>query len=314
MKTRSMKGGRFEQEGELLEFNPGQLLARAYRAHGVGASVEVETRTLLSEVNDPMWTGFDSPEAPSPRTRPVHLRDLLLQVPTTEAAVPFIRELLPVVTQYGAGTVVEATPAAEAMMQFAGATNTVRKIAAWVPITDEVAMDGLGLSAYVNSRLVELLYVRDDAQILNGTGTSSELTGILTNPNIQTSTAGANKRQAVVLGISDVEQAETVVDTVVINPVDAWNMFNADDLWAHQILEAGIRIVRTMAIAQGTALVGCFRQAAVLRVRKEATLRVATQADDDFVMGKLKVMAELREALNITAPDLFCAVTLPSTA
>ncbi len=311
-----MPGGRFEQDGGLLEFSPGELLARAYRAHGVGATVEVETRTLLSESNtgSSMWTGFDSPESPTPRTRPVHLRDLLLQVPTTEAAVPFIRELLPVVTEYGATTVPEATPAPEVSIEFTGATNTVRKISAWVPITDEVAMDGVGLSAYVNSRLVELLYIRDDAQILNGTGTGVELTGILTNSNIQTSTAGANKRQAVVLGISDVEQAEAVVDTVVINPVDAWNMFNADDLWAHQILEAGIRIVRTMAIAQGTALVGCFRQAAVLRVRKEATLRVATQADDDFVTGKLKVMAELREALNVTAPDLFCAVTLPSTA
>ena len=60
MHTRSMKGGRFEQDGGLLEFDAGQLLARAYRSHGVGASVEVETRALLlSEVSDPMWTGFE---------------------------------------------------------------------------------------------------------------------------------------------------------------------------------------------------------------------------------------------------------------
>jgi len=314
MTTRSMKGGRFERDGGLLEFDAGQLLARAYRSRGIGASVEVETRTLLSEANDPMWTGFDSPQAATPRTRPVHLRDLFVQVPTTEAAVPYMRELLPEVTEYGAAMVAEATASPEVAIEYTGATNPVRKISAWVPITDEVAMDGPGLSAHVNNRLVELLYIRDDQQILNGVGTGSDLTGILTNANIQTSSAGANKRQAVVLGIADVEQAESVVDTVVLNPVDHWAMFTADDLWASKLAESGVRVVRTMAMATGTALVGSFRQAAVLRVRKEATLRIATQANDDFVTGKLKVLAELREALNVTSPDLLCAVTLPATA
>ncbi len=261
-----------------------------------------------------MWTGFEPPQAATPRIRPVHLRDLLQQVPTTEAAVPFMRELLPEVTEYGATAVPEAVPSPEVVIQYTGATNPVRRISAWVPITDEVAMDGPGLSAHVNNRLVELLYVQDDRQILNGTGTGADLTGILTNANIQTSTAGANKRQAVVLGIADVEQAEANVNTVVLNPVDAWAIFSADDLWASKLTESGIRIVRTMAIAPGTALVGCFRQAAVLRVRKEATLRIAAQADDDFIRGRMKVLAELREALNVSAPDLLCAVTLPTTA
>jgi hypothetical protein len=309
-----MRGGRFEADGGLLEFSSGELLSRAYRARGIGAQVEVEVRALLSQVNDSEFVSYDAPQPPYPRRRPTHLRDCFVQSPTVDSVVPFIRELTPATFNQGATGVPEATPKAEVMIEFTGASNPTKKIAAWVPVTEEIVIDGPGLSAYINTRLVEMLYVREDAQIVAGNGVGASLSGILTDPLIQTSSAGASKREALTIGISDVEDVEAAVDTVVLNPADAWAIFNAQPLWFEELADMGVRTVRTVAMAPGTALVGAFLQAAHLRIRKEATLRIATQADDDFVSNKLKVLVELREAFNVTAPDLLCAVTLPGTA
>jgi HK97 family phage major capsid protein len=308
-----MKNGRFDNG--LLEFSPGEQLARAYRKDGLRASVQVEVRDfLLSEANDPMYVGYDKPEPMTPRRRPVHIRDLLNQVPTTEASTPYIRELNPNIDDQGGATVAEGNPAPKVTMQFAGVyANPVKRVSAWVPASEEVLMDAPGLSDYINGRLVEILYIRDDWQLLNGGGTGPDLLGILqTGP--QTSSTGTTKRQAIANGIADVETAEAVVDAVVVNPIDAWAMFDANPFWPQELAAMGVTLVRTMALPQGTALAGAFRQAATLRVRKEATLRLATQADDDFVDNRIKLLAELREALNVTSPDLFCEVTLPTDA
>jgi hypothetical protein len=309
-----MEGGRFDNG--LLEFSPGEQLARAYRQHGLRASVQVEVRDyLLSQGNDPMFVGYDTPESMAPRRRPVHLRDLLNQAPTTEASTPYIKELNPDIEDQGAASVPEGTPAPEVQMQFAGVfTNPVKRVSAWVPASEEILMDGPGLSDYINGRLVELLYIRDDAQILNGDGTGSNLLGILQQTGLQSSSSGSTKRQAVTLGLAAVENLEASADAVVVNPADAWAMAVADSHWPQLLAAMGVALVRTNAVAQGTALAGAFRQAATLRVRKEATLRIATQADDDFVDNKIKLLAELREALNVTSPDLFCSITLPSPA
>jgi HK97 family phage major capsid protein len=240
---------------------------------------------------------------------------LLNQVPTTEASTPFIREFNENVYNQGATAVPEGTSSPEVKIQFSGAlSNPVKRVSAWVPATEEVLMDAPGLSDYINGRLVEVLYTRDDAQLLNGDGTGANLLGLLQQQGLQSSSAGSTKRQAVADGIANVEEVEASADAVVVNPVDAWAMFDANPLWPQHLAAMGVMLIRTMATPVGTALAGAFRQAATLRVRKEATLKIATQADDDFTNNRLKLMAELRESLNVTSPDLFCTITLPATA
>lgn len=313
----AMKGGRFETRTDLLELSPGELLSREYRQHGLGANIEVELRALdpylLSQTAEPMFVSYDTPQLPVPRRRPTHIRDLFPQVPVTQTVAPYVMELHPDVYQFEAQQVGEAMTMPQVQLLFEGGSHPVKKTAAWVEVTDEIMDDGPGLSGYINNRLVELLYLADDYQLLRGDGTGNNQLGVFNTAEVQTSSAGTTNRQAVALAAADVEQVDANVDTVVLSPADFWPIFDAYPQWPGELADLGIGLVRTQAMPAGRALVGAFGQSGALRVRTAANLRVATQADEDFTIGRMKVLCEMREALNVSAPELLCQVTLPGT-
>lgn len=295
---------------------------------------EVEQRTLIytgataSIVLPDRQTGI---YGPSILPFQVRMRDVLINARTNSNAVQFVRE-----TGYtnAAAEVAEAVSAAtgakpESALTFTVATANVATIAHWVPITRQAIDDVAQLESYVNSRLIDGLKLREDAEVLAGDGTGANITGIMTTSGIgdlnaaywtanplPTAGAAANKidrirrgrkyvavtglAQAtfVVLNPDDLEQIDELKDTtgkyVVGDPV---GYTPVPRLW-------GLTVVESTSMAANSFLVGDGRMAAIFD-RMDATVFMADQHSDFFIRNIFVLLAEERIALAVFRPAAF---------
>jgi len=283
---------------------------------------DLETRTLLSsETSDPaagLFRPVGTPFLQAPRQRRVFVRDVIPVTPTSLASVPYIRELNPATTEVGASSVGEGMLKPEVTMQFVQANAPAEVIAAWIPITRQVAEDAPTLRGYVDGRLMYMLAVREEQQILNGSGTSPQLRGIRQTTGIQTQSFATDDITTIGRGISKVELVDGYPDAVAINPADFWTMVTTrratqfdsgfstglpygtapSSLW-------GLTPIRTRAVEAGVAIVGDWGMGAQIFDRMQAQIRTTDSHSDYFVYNKEVVLAEERVALAVHRPDFF---------
>ena len=250
--------------------------------------------------------------------RPVQLVDVIPMVDTNQAAVVYMEETT--FTSAAAETA-EAGTYAESALALTERTSTVRKIATWLPVTDE-QMDDVGQARdYVSSRLVFMARQRLDSQIINGDGIAPNLRGILNVSGIQTQAKGADpvpdairkacdlvrlngraEPSAVVMHTNDAQ------DLALLRTTDGQYIFGhpsgpgPNRIW-------GLPIVISDALTAGTALVGDFRNFSLLAVRKGVEIDVTNAHDDYFIKGKLAVRCQMRVAFVTLRPSAFATVT-----
>jgi HK97 family phage major capsid protein len=112
--------------------------------------------------------------------------DLLAPGTTTSSPVRYIRETDAVVN--AAAAVAEGAAKPEATL----VTEPVRKIAVFLPVTDEIMEDAPTMASYLNERLSLFVGVAEEAQLLSGDGTAPNISGILDRSGIQTQPAGTD--------------------------------------------------------------------------------------------------------------------------
>lgn len=212
----------------------------------------------------------------------------------------------------------------------------MRKIATFLPISDELLEDAPQIQAYLNQRLTLFVKQVEESQLLLGNGTAPNLQGfVATGRAIGTFTRGtADDNATALFKAANGTRGSSFLDpdTVVIHPTN-WqairlgkddngqfygggpffgayggnapqssaSQFAADSLW-------GMRVVVTSSITVGTALVGAFGQGAAL-FRKGGLRVEASNSHGTFFQSDLvAIRAEMREALAVYRPSAFCAV------
>lgn len=249
--------------------------------------------------------------------RPIQVLDILPTGETSQAAVVYMEETS--VTTAAAETAEGATYP-EATLALTEQSSPVRKIAVWLPVTDEQMEDVAGVQAYVEQRLGFFLRQRLDQQVLVGNGTAPNLRGFLNTPGIQTQAKGADPTPDAIhkamVKVRVVGRANP--SAVVVHPND-WQevklLRSADGIyiWGSPS-EAGpdriwgLPVVQSDAITEGTALVGDFAGHSQLFFRRGVEVQVGYQGAD-FVQGRQAVRADLRAALAVYRPEAFCTVT-----
>lgn len=291
---------------------------------------EVDVRTLLtSGTSDPgagLWRPVGTPLPPNVRQQRLFVRDLLSVVGTTLASVPYLRELNPATNETGATAVAEGSAKAEVTMQFEQDDAPIRKIAAWIPVTEEVISDAPTLRGYIDTRLGYMLALREEAQVLNGPASSApNIRGIRNTTGIQTqSSAGTGEMFATIgLSIGKIENVDGDADGAAVNPTDYWtaittrhaNQFDNGfgtgvPFGAPPMSPFGLRTVRTRAMESGKALVGSWRLGATLFDREQTTIRTLDQHSDYAIYNKLVILAEERVGLAVHRPDFFVLATI----
>ncbi|WP_313135572.1 phage major capsid protein [Stutzerimonas nitrititolerans] len=107
----------------------------------------------------------------------LRIRDLLTTIPVSGQSYSYFKELL---HTRGAAPVAEGALKPTSNVTFETVTDRVKKIAVWMPVTDEALDDVPQLLGYIQELLRYDLKLEEEAQILKGDGTGENLNGLMT--------------------------------------------------------------------------------------------------------------------------------------
>lgn len=119
---------------------------------------------------------FDPTIQANPRQE-LRIRDLIPSVPVTGQSYTYFKELL---HTRGAAPVAEGAAKPQSNVTFEQKTDLVKKIAVWIPVSDEALADVPQLYGYLQQLLRYDLKLEEEEQILKGDGTGNNLPGIMT--------------------------------------------------------------------------------------------------------------------------------------
>lgn len=262
---------------------------------------------------------------PSPDRRPLipfavdetTVGDLMLQGTTDSNVVSYYEETT---FTNAAATVAEGAAKPESTLDFTERTETVRKIATWLPATSEFLEDNAGLRSYIEQRLRFMVEREEEDQLLNGDGTAPNISGILDRA-IQT-IGSTNDLDAIYKAITEVRVDGLAEPTaVVIHPLSWQNLRLAKTATEEQYYGPGpfapdtveriwgLRVRVTPMIAEGTALVGAFQPHAQIFRKGGIRVVASTEHASYFIENKVAILAEERLALAVYRPLAFCSVT-----
>lgn len=244
--------------------------------------------------------------------------DLMLPGTTDNNTITYMEETT---FTNAAATVAEGAAKPESALDFTERTDNVRKIATWIPVTDELLADVAGFRSYLEGRLRFMVEREEEDQLLNGDGTAPNISGILDRSGLQTVTS-SNDIDSIYRAITEVRVDGFAEPTaLVIHPLSWANIrlaktatelqYYGPGPFAPDRVETlwGLPVRITPLIAEGTALVGAFRPFAQVFRREGITVTASTEHDTYFTSNKVAVLAEERLALAVYRPAAFCKVT-----
>lgn len=288
---------------------------------GIGpqSRIDVEVKTLFSTSNgwDPedLRTGrlAEYPTRPAPR-----IIDIFPQTTTTMSTVLYMEETVFV---NNAAEVAEAGAYPEMQLKVEEKSSEVRKIAAFLPITEETFADEARARAYVENRLPFMLRQRVDLQLLQGNGTSPNLRGLENVTNVQTQALGSDPlTDAIYKGMRKVRETGFAEPSHVLIQPSKWEsvrlLRTADGIyiWGHpsQVGPAtiwGVPVIETTAVTSTKAALGDFTNHAEVSTRRGIDMQISNSHGTYFTEGVLAVRVDIRLAAIFYRPLAFCVVT-----
>jgi HK97 family phage major capsid protein len=210
----------------------------------------------------------------------------------------------------------------ESTFTVAVVTSPVETIAHFIPVTRRAAADAPQMQGLINAFLEYGLREEEEDQILNGSGTSPNLRGILNVVGINTVGSAGTDIDAIVDGIAAIRADNRNPTAMVIHPNDWYStgFLLAKDTAGNYIVGDprasldqlnqlwGLKVVVTPAMTENTVLIGDFRQA-VVADRQQSTIYVTDSHNDWFARNILAVLAEERLGFGVLDPEAFCTVT-----
>ena len=290
----------------------------AYKVKGSVAELDIDVKTLMQTsagwAPETTRTGRVIDE----QVRPIQVTDIVPMDTTSQAAYVYMEETT---FTNNAAEAAEGGTYGEAALALTEQSSTVRKIAVFLPVTDEQLEDEAGVSAYINRRLAFMVAQRLDGQILTGDGTAPNLRGVNNVAGIQTQAKGADPVfDAILKGATKVKvTGRATPDAAVFHPND-WQDVRltrtADGIYilgnpneAGPTSIWGMRVVESDAQTENTAVLGDWANYSLLAVRRGVEVKVSNSHSTYFVEGKQAIRADMRAALVFFRPQAFCTVT-----
>lgn len=253
------------------------------------------------------------PSAQEERT----IADLLLSGTTTAQKITYFEETT--FTNAAAETA-EGDAKPESALDFTLREDDVRKIATWVPVTDEMLEDVPTFESYLRARLAFMVRQREELQLLRGNGSGQNILGLYNRTGVQTVTGyGLSTIDSILKAITEIQKDAFVEPTaIVLHPNDWFDIRTSKDKNDNYLLGPatldpstarpwGLNVRVTTNALENTALVGAFNQAQIFR-RSGIAIAISTENEDYFIKNKLAVRAEERLALAVYRPAAFCKV------
>ena len=254
-------------------------------------------------------------------TRPVHVRQLLATGSTQSDVVRYVKE-----SGYsnGAAATAEGATLGQSDFDMTAADANVRKIGTYFRISEEMLADTPQLTSYLSARAPEKLLEVEDAQILNGSGSGANLSGIITDAaDFDTSASGAfyqsvesaNEFDVIVAALNQLSLLNYSADCIMLNPTDFNKILLLKDSTNKYLKEqvynglqpsfSGVKVIQNTAIAAGTFLIGNFGVGTQLWVRQGVNVEFFREDGTNVRDGFVTVRVSERVALTNYLPNAF---------
>jgi len=303
-------------------------------AEGKTGRARMEVKTAIINA-----TGQNQPLVQSDRdmsgiyttpNRNLRIRDLPPSRTTNSNLVEFTRENA---FTNNAGPQISGSPEAyenvtkpESAITFTLVNEPVVTLAHFIPASVQVLDDSPMLESHINGRLTYGLKLKEETQLLSGTGSNHQLNGLITqataysvrSPNL------TNEMDIIRDAIRQAQASEYAPDFLVLNPSDWYDIeivktgntatdiryvvgdprggMMPPNLW-------GLPIVITNSISSGTFLLGS-RNAAEIADRQMASVEASREDSTNFQKNMVTIRAEERLALCVFRTEAFITGSL----
>lgn len=279
---------------------------------------DVDVKTLMTNT-----TGFPPESVRNGLMVPYALRrpmvaDLIPQDTIDQVAVVYMEETT---FTNNAAPVAEGSAKPESALAYTQRSVPIEVVATFIPVTRQQLDDVVQLSALLDNRLRLMLALKEEDQLLNGSGTTPELTGFYNKSGIQTQAKGSDPvPDAIYKAMTKVRFTGFAEPTAFVMHPNDWQdvrlLRTADGVYiwgspADPGVERiwGLTGVITTAATENTGLVGDFQLYSHISRKMGVTLDISDSHDDYFVKNKLAIRAEERLSLEIYRATAFCTIT-----
>jgi len=256
-------------------------------------------------------------------TRPLRIAELFATGATSSNTV---RLMMETTFTNNAAPVAEGTAKPESALAFTAVDEPVRKIAHFLPVTDEMLEDVPTIRSYIDSRLRLGVLLTEDDQLLNGSGTAPALLGILNRSGLTATVTQTTEAIADLIAkqIQAIATASMLLpDAVIMNGADWLTLLtvkttageyladNAPFVSMNPPMIWGLPVIVTPAIVAKTILIGNFALGGIVFRHTSGLSIAATSSHQDWFTKNLTcVRAEERIALAIVRASAFGKVVL----
>lgn len=239
--------------------------------------------------------------------RRLTIRDLLMAGRTSSSAIFFPRESG--FTNNAGIQSSQGTVKGQSEIEFEDVTRPVITIAHTMDVALQMLSDVPYLQSYLDGRMMHGLKLKEEAQLLLGSGIGNNLEGLYTAATAYAQPAGAvvdteTQLDRLRLMMLQVELAEAIATGMILNPVDWANIELLKDANKQYLFTNpqntttgrvwGRDVVSTQAMPQGETLVGDFATHAQLLDREDASVAISYENKDNFERNLATIRVEER--------------------
>jgi HK97 family phage major capsid protein len=245
--------------------------------------------------------------------KPLTIRQLFRAIPVSTNMVNSLREAS---WTNDAAEVSQGAAKAESDITFEQYNVPITTVAHWIKVSNQLLADAPAIVSYIDSRLRDGLAQRIDAQLLNGNGTSPNLSGLTDSGNFTAYTATSSD-----LLFDAINRAKYALwakgytpDAVIVNPADwaaaertregtgsGMYLYGIPGTIAN-VNPFGVRIVMSSNMTQGKFAIGAFDAACALYNRQGAVVEMG-YVNADFTNNLVTIRAEERLGLGVEKPS-----------
>ncbi len=313
------KGGRSRSFAEQMVASDAIKSYKPGSGRGLQSRIDVELKTLFqtSAGWDPEDTRTGRVDMFPTRPAPVVI-NVFPQTTTNQSTVLYMEET--VYTNNAAETA-EGGAYPEVQLKVEEKSSEVRKIAAFLPVTEEQFEDEPRAKSYVENRLPFMLKQRIDSQLLVGNGTAPNLRGLENVTGIQSQALGADPIfDAVYKCMVSIREDGFAEPSHMFIRASKWQTVRlsrtADGIyiWGHPSAPGpmtiwGVPVIETTAVTATKAALGDFTTHAEVAMRRGIDIQISNSHGNYFTEGVLAVRVDVRLAVIFHRPKAFGVVT-----
>lgn len=332
LQTVEQKGAAVSSADEVKSLGDEFVDSEAFKSMAEGRSSRARMELKTAIINA---TGQNQPLVAADRLQGIYttpnramtIRDVLPTSTTNSNLVEYTREAS---FTNNAGPQVGGSPEAyenvtkpESGITFTLINEPVVTLAHFIPVSKQVMGDSASLASHVNGRLMYGLKLKEETQLLSGTGANHELNGLITQATTfaNESPELTNEIDIIRSAIKQAHVGEYRPDFLVLNPQDWFDIEirkvgtgddryvvgNPRDMMGPNLW--GLPVVVTNSIASGTFLLGS-SMGCEIKDRQQAAVEASYEDSTNFQKNMVTVRAEERLALCVYRTEAFISGSL----